>query len=238
VFRHLPKLLAMLLTAALVVGCGGSGGSILTRPAPDPLAGMPAPASPSGVVRAFEWGIDQRSVAAYQVLFTGDFVFHFDVRDSSASEWDDAHPWGRTQEEAYFATLVHGGDADQPAAAALQLMLDHNLTVLNDPRTGKEDPVRRKSVTTQVYFTITTTDGAATALFGSTTFYLVRGDIATIPAGLGLAPDSTRWYIEGWDDGTNGSAGLVAAPQPAKNKTWGGFKELYLPPSLRSYPWP
>ena len=59
---------------------------------------------------------------------------------------------------------------------------------------------------------------------------MVRGDSAAIPAELGFGPDSTRWYIERWEDETlsSGSRTLpVAAPQPARNTTWGMILTLY-----------
>lgn len=229
--RLRPMSLPVLLAAASLVAAG-CGGKSATQPAPDPLAGMPAPTSPSGVLRALEWAVNHRSIEAYRSLFTGDFVFRFSTLDTAGILWGAGHPWGRAQEQGAFTTLVQGGDAGQPAATACQLQLDRNFIVFADPRPGMNDPVRRRSITTQVNLTVTTSDGATSNVYGSGTFYVVRGDIAVLPPDLGLAPDSTRWYIGGWDDNTIGT-GAVFAPMPTKNRTWGDIKVMYLPASLQ-----
>jgi hypothetical protein len=232
-----PFLLAALTLATAPLsfaGCSKSAAPV--QPAPDPLAGMPQPGTSSGAVRAFQWTWQQRSTDAYRRLFTSDFVFNFSNRDSAGAHWTTNDPWGRDEEEASFATLIHGGDANQPAATEITLQMDPNFTVLNDPRPGKNDSRRRKSITTQVNLTITTSDGAASNFFGSATFYLVRGDSAAVPPELGLPADSTRWYVDGWSDNTNGTGAAPAranAPQPTKSPTWGSLKSLYLPASMR-----
>jgi len=58
-------------------------------------------------------------------------------------------------------------------------------------------------------------------------FHLVRGDSALLPQELldrGARRDSTRWYVERWDDETVGPAATL----PARNLTWGRLKLLYL----------
>lgn len=233
---HAPFLLATLILATAplsLAGCSKSAAPV--QPAPDPLAAMPQPGTPSGAVRAFEWGWKQRSRDAYRMLFTSDFVFNFSNRDSAGTHWTTDNPWGHDEEQASFGSLVKGGDASQPAATQIELTLDQNFTVLSDPRPGMNDS-RRKSITTPVNLTVTTTDGASSNIFGSVTLYLVRGDLAAIPPELGLPADSTRWYVDGWYDDTNGTAAAPAranAPQPTKSRTWGSLKSLYLPASMR-----
>jgi hypothetical protein len=48
---------------------------------------------------------------------------------------------------------------------------------------------------------------------GLATFYLVRGDSALIPTDTGLRADSTRWWIERWEDATDGESNAAAAPR-------------------------
>jgi len=81
-------------------------------------------------------------------------------------------------------------------------------------------------------------------LTGNATFYLARGDVAAIPQELldqGFHPDSTRWYIEKWEDDTansqtgGGSRAVRAPAAPARAvpaydtfyATWGSVKVIY-----------
>jgi len=232
VSRHLAKLLPVLLIV-LTAGCGGGKSASPTQPVVNPLAGMPTPGTPTGVVRALGWAWNQRSVDAYELLFTSDYRFTFSLNDSAGARWR-TDPWSRDDEMASFACLVHGGDANQPAADSIALQLDRNFVVLSDPRPGMNN-ARRKSITTAVNLTIWTHDGAATNIFGNATFYLVRGDLAAIPPEQ-AGPDSTRWYVDGWLDGTEGtgvSPARAGAPTPAKTRTWGSLKASYEPASMR-----
>jgi hypothetical protein len=70
---------------------------------------------------------------------------------------------------------------------------------------------------------------------GDAQFFLVRGDVASLPPALGASPDSTRWYIERWEDFTEqnspapaklGPAGALGT-QPTRSPTWGEIKVLY-----------
>jgi len=63
---------------------------------------------------------------------------------------------------------------------------------------------------------------------GFANFFMVRGDSALIPADLaarGFRPDSTRWYIERWEDDTFQEVGARA--MPTSTATWGTIKVLY-----------
>jgi len=174
----------------------------------------PAPNSATNVVRLLEWCYKHRSFSDYRELFTADYRFVFSTRDSAGRNYPAETPWTRDDELESTRKLFEGGDANQLAATSITLALDKNFTVLNDPRPGKNNPLQRKSITTQVNLTITTTDGASTNVFGSVTFYLVRGDSANIPqelVDLGFGPDPNRWYIEQWLDNTNGTGAVAGA---------------------------
>jgi hypothetical protein len=63
---------------------------------------------------------------------------------------------------------------------------------------------------------------------------VVRGDSALIPQELvsrGFRPDSTRWYVDQWNDETQvGSALSRAFPVsalPSRGTTWGDILALY-----------
>jgi hypothetical protein len=168
-------------------------------------------------VRLLEWCYKHRSFSEYRELFTADYRFVFSNRDSAGRNYPAETPWTRDDELESTRKLFEGGDANQLAATQISLTLDKNFTVLNDPRPGKNNPTQRKSITTQVNLTITTTDGAATNVFGTVTFYLVRGDSANIPQeliDLGFGPDPNRWYIEQWLDNTNGTSVAAARMDP------------------------
>ena len=83
-----------------------------------------------------------------------------------------------------------------------------------------------------------------TTVTGFATFYLARGDVALIPDELkakGFGPDSTRWYIERWEDDTannptGGGSALAAPRSPARarpaasaddRESWGEVKLTY-----------
>ena len=98
-----------------------------------------------------------------------------------------------------------------------------------------------KSIHASVTLTITDPN-KVTLVSGFATFYLTRGDVAAIPDELkdrGFGPDSTRWYIERWEDDTanpqTGGRALAAPVAPARatpaldefHRTWGGVKVTY-----------
>jgi hypothetical protein len=84
-----------------------------------------------------------------------------------------------------------------------------------------------------------------TSVTGSALFYVVRGDSALIPSEFGtrFRGDSTRWWIERWEDETAGASSPAsaqpvgrAARHPARPNsgflppgpaTWGQVKTAY-----------
>jgi hypothetical protein len=98
--------------------------------------------------------------------------------------------------------------------------------IANDPRSGKDDPERRKLVTCSCHLTVQLTDGSSRDVNGRIQLYLVRGDIADIPADLGRTQDAGVWYVERWEDGTDLPA--LMESQPLRSATWGSLKALYL----------
>lgn len=232
----LPSLAKWLfLAGGLLLAPGCARNEIPPPTQPGPLDGMPAASSPEGAVNAFRWCNENLSTEGYRLLFTADFRFAFATLDTNGNVFrGDA--WVREHELGYFGHLVNGGAADQPAASLLTLVLDRSFRVQNDTRTGKYDPERRKTITTQVNLTIQTVDGVAVNVNGKATFFLVRGDSARVPEDLGLGADPNRWYIERWEDQTFAPTGSIWArssaarplhAQPSKNATWGSIKALY-----------
>jgi hypothetical protein len=176
----------------------------------------PAPNSPSNTLLLFKWCYENRSQAEYRELFTADYRFAFAALDTNGNAYRD-QPWTRDDELESSRKLFEGGEADQPAASQISLVLERSFRVQNDTRPGKYDPDRRKTITTLVNLTIQTIDGTSTNVNGKATFFLVRGDSALIPDDLGFGPDPNRWYIERWEDQTfapTGAQALTAGGTP------------------------
>jgi len=219
----LPLVVLAVLALILVAGCWNPfSPSVLGRGVSTP---PPTPNSPSNTLLLFKWAYENRSFAEYRELFTADYRFAFAALDTNGNAYRD-QPWTRDDELESSRKLFEGGDASQPAASLITLVLDRSFRVQNDTRPGKYDPERRKTITTQVNLTIQTVDGTATNVNGKATFFLVRGDSADIPEDIGLGPDPNRWYIERWEDQTfapNAAQSLVAgAPAPASSRPVAG----------------
>ena len=223
-------LLAAVL-ALVLVGCSVEHrvtGPLPWQPQP------PAPDSPTNAIRLFEWGWNHRDVNVFRNLLTDDFRFLFAQGDSAGNQFRD-DPIGREALLCCLKNLFTGGGA-MPPATSVQLVLDPTLRAFPDSRPGM-NPGWHKEIVTSVDLTIKTEDGAEYRVTGNARFFVVRGDVALIPGELGLEPDSTRWFIQQWNDETLPGAGSVGpsrvvprnllAPQPARNTTWGQIITLY-----------
>ena len=233
--------LAVILLLAMI-GCA----SKVTQPVfrkPVPSAGL-KPDSPANVLRLLEWSYNNRAIDVYRDLFTADFEFHFSPVDSAGAEYRGT-PWTREDEMIYARQLFLGG-GPEPPADSISLTLDRNFLVFPDPRTASFDPtgIRHRTIRTQVLLTIVTVDRVVD-ISGAAIFYFVRGDSALIPEEMlqrGIGPDSTRWYIQRWDDETVQAgpspglrttdvrlarSGSILASRASSHRTWGSLKALY-----------
>jgi len=174
--------------------------------APPPVAN-----SPSGVLRLFEWAYNNRDISEYRTVFTDDYRFVFSALDTAGKAYRD-QPWTRSDELESAGKLFD-------AASSITLQLDKSFAVFPDTRPGKGNPVYHKSIRTQVLLNIVTLDNNQINVSGKANFHLVRGDSAAIPSDLKLPPDSTRWYIDQWDDETY--AGALASAALARLQTGG-----------------
>lgn len=215
---------AWALPALVLLFLAGCSETHVTRPVTDPA---PSPSTPQGVVRLFQWCWNDMDTTHYRQVFTEDFRFVFSLWDSTGNPYRD-DPFGRVEMLACARHLFVGGGSASPAAS-ITLVFDPTLYPVADSRPGK-DPRWHKVVATNVNLTIETQELVEYNVTGSATFFVVRGDSAAIPPGLGLAPDSTRWYVERVEDGTMpmGVRSLpVASPQPSANTSWGSILALY-----------
>lgn len=222
--RPLAALAAMTLLALTITGCFNPfDPRVLGRGISEP---PPAPNSASGVLRLLEWAYTNRDYPVYKTLFTDDYRFAFAALDTAGNSYRQT-PWTREDELAYSQNLFEGGDANQPAATNITLVLDKSFNEFADPREGKKDDFTRfRAIRTQVALNITDAYGAQTNVSGKALFFLVRGDSAVIPPELGLGPDVNRWYINRWEDETyspviqqevtaGGPSAAAARPAPA-----------------------
>jgi hypothetical protein len=196
----------------LLLGVGGCFNPF--DPLIAPTAGVfippPTPNSPQNVIRLFEWCWKNRDITVYPRIFTDDYRFVFALGDSAGNP-DRDKPWLREDEVNSARNLFVGGGSASPASS-ISLTLDPTLRALPDSRPGK-NPTWHKEIVTSVDLAIKTEDGADYRIVGDARFFVVRGDSALIPSDLGVAPDSTRWWIEQWNDETlRGPSAMAPAP--------------------------
>lgn len=211
------------LGALLLLGLGSCFNPFdpLIAPTTGVYVPPPSPDSPQGVIRLFAWCYNNRDATMYQQLFTSDYVFVFATGDSAGNQFRE-DPLDREEELTIARNLFQGGGAASPAAS-ISLVLDATLYPLDDSRPGK-NPKWHKEVPTSVNLTIETEEGVQYNVTGNATFFVVRGDSAKIPSDLSLKPDSTRWYIERWEDYTL-SLNASLAPRPAGTPSWSRVRD-------------
>jgi hypothetical protein len=233
---------AVVLIGTLAVAVGGcfnpfrpliSGLTSFVEPAPSPT-------NPQGVVRLFKWCWENRDITLYREIFTDDYRFAFAITDSSGTPYR-GNPWTREDELISATNLFVGGSASEPAASSISLIFDGDLKAENDFRQGKAPRWHQQIQIANLTLTINKSDGSAVRVTGGALFYLVRGDSAVIPQELverGFGADSTRWYIERWEDQTNVGTGAAsigpaleaAAPtflDPPARMSWGLAKRIW-----------
>lgn len=211
------RLIAVPILAATLAGAGGCFNPFSPLVSVQRVTSTPAPApnSAANVVKLFEWCWKNRGIQEYEEIFTDDYRFYFAQGDSAGNAYRDA-PYTR-EDELRSATGLFVGTPDHPAASEILLDLDKSLIPLNDDRPGKEGRWH-KSIRTKVNLKVTLDRGSGpevNEVNGYAKFYVVRGDSAVIPPELvsrGFRPDSTRWWIERWDDETLPPGGAAQAP--------------------------
>lgn len=205
------------LAGLLLLGVAGCFNPFAPRLAPTVGVYIPPPTpnSPQNVIRLFEWCWNNRDITLYSQIFTDDFQFVFALGDSAGNMFRDA-PLYRSEELEIARHLFVGGGAQAPATSIV-LRLDPTLRATADSRPGK-NAKWHKEILTSVDLAIKTEDEQDYRVTGYARFFVVRGDSALIPEDMkaaGFGPDSTRWYIEQWNDETLSGAGGAAAVQPA-----------------------
>jgi len=220
--RSLVSGLALVALAAALSGCFNpfqpriSTSRGLSSPAP-------VPNSPANAIRLLEWCYNNQDAEVYREVFSDDYVFIFALGDTAGNAYRD-RPLNREDELLQGTNLFVGG-GDRPPASRITLAFDRTLIALGDSRPGY-DPKWHKSIFTTVSLSVQISDGDAQSSLevqGYARYFVVRGDSAKIPDELvqrGFRPDSTRWWVERWEDETLPT--IVFDPGTAKLRTTGG----------------
>lgn len=220
--RRLLTGLAAILIAGALGACSGRAPN-----APEPAAGQPLD-SPVHVLEALKYAYEHRDIELYRHLFTDDFVFLFAQTDSAGNAFRD-RPWTR-DDEIVFATHLFVGGGTEPPADTITLHFTNPLVDFPSTLHGA-NPAWHREIRAEVNLRVVRGE-TAIEVRGPGLFYFVRGDSAAIPADLyaeGARPDSTRWWIDRWEDETTSSAAPAAIlnPNPLHTASWGNIKSMY-----------
>ncbi len=223
---------------ALAIGAVGCGGGKKTTQPPPPDT-PPNPNTPVNAMLLMQWAIQHRDTTQYRTLFTSDYVFVF-VAGDTASTNHFGGPWGDGEERTSARHLFAEGSVN--GAVATSITFPYSGTLIDEPdlRPGKNATWHRK-VTALFVLTVQKADHTSEQIVGGSTFFLVRGDSASVPSDLiaaGVQANSGRWFLERWQDETGGVSPVLAlhpAASPARAQavslpTWGQMKVKYLAP--------
>ena len=226
---RLPRRLALaagpfvLLAALLLIS--GCGNKVIGIPPEPPPPTAPPANSDSAAVQRLVWCWNNRDTTGLQDLFTADYVFTSAPLDSGSSGWS----WFREQELLSSRHLFVDGTGSMLPATFITLIVDPTLISTPDSRPGHDRKWHRE-IYTAVQLGIRTASSEFYAA-DHARFFVVRGDSAKIPQVLkdrGVQPDSTRWWIDGWDDVTNGVV-VTNGSQSSSEMSFARIKALYLP---------
>jgi hypothetical protein len=160
----------------------------------------PAPDSPVGVVRLYEWCWNRRDPQVYREIFSDDYQFAFGLADTAGNSFRD-RALNRDEELEIAENIFVRGSATEPPPVSITLNFEQNLVAHPDSRPGKTSRWH-KEIAAQTTLRLEQPDVEVT---GVTRIFVVRGDSALIPQELidrGFRPDSLRWYIERIEDET------------------------------------
>jgi hypothetical protein len=201
-----------------------------TQPETAPVAATPAQA-----LRRLEWCWEHHATEGCPDLLTCDFQFVFAATDSAGNAFRN-RAWVRPDELSFILNLLKRGSATEPPANFVALQFDPVLAAVADDRPGR-DPRWHQMIRSQLIVVVENPTREYRAL-GVQRFYLARGDSACIPQELrdrGFGPDSTRWWIEQWqeEDKPLAPAGAAALIRPM---TVGALKASYFQPPPAAEP--
>src|SRR5688572_10576717 len=216
-----PLVLAIAFVA--LAGCS-------TRTTVPRVASGPEPTTSQNAVKLFEWAVVNSDVESLEQLFTADFAYVSAGTDSAGNPTREVYG-GRDWVLGVFRCMLDGGGAESPPAARISLAFDQHLRPQRDTRVGYADQDSLyKTIRTPLDLNIDIGDGTTIEVSGYALFFLVRGDVAVIPADLvarGLEPDRNRWWISRWEDETIAGEGVRLGADPASGRSLGTILRLY-----------
>lgn len=204
-FRVRPIVIALAFASAMSTACD-------TARTVAPMDVAPAANTAAGAVQRLAWALNHRDVELIRGLLSDEFSFQTAGLDSAGNPARDT-TLTRDSLLAVLRSLL-GGRPGVPPPASVRLSLDADLVAFPDTRVGR-DPRVHKTIRTSVDLVVV--DSTAQHTFkasGHALFFLSRGDSATIPTelkALGAKADSTRWWIDQWEDETIGGGGANAS---------------------------
>lgn len=216
-------LLPLLALAILATSCGKDDGPVAPLPPQVPAGAY----SPTEAVRLVEWAWKNRNAEVLDRILTADYRFQFAGGDSAGTAYLDA-PFAFEDELLCSQGIFHG-TTDRPAAGEIQVDFDRVLVALPDGRQGRNTPWHR-SIRTRVNLKVTIDVGNGpdvNEIGGYALFYVTRGDSVSLSPGQVAAGgrDTTRWWIDRWEDETVPWGGFSA--NPTRNESWGRIKTMY-----------
>lgn len=209
--RHHHLVALFVPGAFLVVAILGCSTKVVA-PAEQP----PAASSATGAVEQFAWGFSHKDVDVVRGLLTDDFLFISAAADSAGNATRDSlggQNW-------FLAALAAMADS----SSTMSFTVDRALLAFADTRPGK-NPKWHRQVRTSVAIVIHGSGSMGTYdVGGNALFFVTRGDSAAIPQeqiARGVKPDSTRWWLDRYEDETLSGTGVRFASQPARQLTFG-----------------
>lgn len=193
---------ASLLASA---GCGTRIIDLREPPDPDPV---PQPTTAVAAVERLEWAWRHRNVDAYRDLFTADFRFEC-VSDTAAASL----VLYREAELEFARRLFQTGGGGNPPAISVSCDIPRPL--IEQP--GEGGARWSRQVVLAFAAGVRVPNGDYRVLSYNMKIHAVRGDVARIPQELidaGYRADSTRWWIERWEDS------ITPARTTPAGRTW------------------
>ena len=230
--RQASRRISIAFLVVLLPALAGCTTRIVLPVAPKPDE-APVASSPTEALHRLEWAWRHRALEPCRDLFACDYEFAFAPGDSAGLRFRD-RPWTRPDEIDFAGHLFQTGSATAPPASYVALEMESDPAALPDDRRGN-DPRWHQRIETP-FVAVVEAPGRQFRVLGVERFYFVRGDSACIPQELrdqGYAPDSTRWWIERWEDYTVSvppAPAPVARAQALRPVTLGSVKALYLDP--------
>lgn len=204
-----------------LVGCEGRATRITGEVDWDP---PPVARTPADAVRILVWSWNHQDTTRYASVLTADFEFAFAADDTFGSLFP-GRVLNRALELAAVRSLFFTGTDQLEPPQSVVLLFEGDLIALPDSRPAK-NARRHREIAASARLRLYNPDFELSSTFR---MFLMRGDVVAWPSGVphGPAPDSTRWFVERWEEESFGSD-TAASRLPGRSPTMGQIKALYL----------